>query len=92
MFLLVDDDRDGRITEYSESFVKTLSSLGYHSQSDSIAKSINDIVLDLNFSELKKTRTQRYLSNEIYENIHKLDLSQFSDNNRSMSDHIMRGN
>jgi len=33
------------------------------------------MLLDFDFSEMKKTRLQRYVTNDIYENVHKLDLN-----------------
>jgi hypothetical protein len=83
MFLIVEDDEDGRISEFSESCAKMLSSYGFSKDLDQsgVIKRITDVVMDLNFSEFRKTRQERYMCNDIYESVHKLDLNQFSDSN-----------
>lgn len=77
MFLIIDDENEGRITEYSESCSKLLSTYGFgvELEQNSIIKGISDVLLDFDFIEFKKSRANRYQSNEIYENFHRIDLN-----------------
>lgn len=65
IFLLVENEFDGRITEYSESCYKLLSSYGFKSdfESGGIIKSIQDVILDFNFTNIKNSRQERYMTN-----------------------------
>lgn len=92
LFLLVDNDESGRITEFSESCVAMLKTFGiaFENESNAVAKHVTEIITDLNFDELRKTRQDRYISNEVYESIHRVDLNQFTDSNSMSIEHNRR--
>jgi hypothetical protein len=80
LFLVVEDDIEGRITECSQSLPGILkdqfqikSKFGGNSQS-TISRRITEVISDLDFVWLKQTRGDRYLKGEIYENIHQIDV------------------
>ena len=78
---MVSDDIEGQVTEYSESVMGILKPYGLQpeSQSNNLSKRISDIVVDLNYAEIRNGRTTRYNTQEIYENMHVVDLMQFSE-------------
>ncbi len=45
-----------------------------------ITKHISDIIVDFDFEQIRKSRQDRYVNNQIYENLHTLDLNKFSEN------------
>jgi len=78
LFLIVDqEETDGRITEYSESCVKLLANYGFSGEFErnGITKHITDIIVDFDFEQIIKSRQDRYINNQIYENVHTLDLN-----------------
>jgi hypothetical protein len=81
LFLLVADDIEGEITEYSESLPAILKPFGLRpdKQQNALSKRISDIVVDLNYAEIRNGRVRRYEVNEIYENVHTLNLKELSD-------------
>lgn len=81
LFMIVENDEDGRVTEFSESALKLIKDQGFSFDLNrtSISKSINSYVSDLNYAEVRRQRQDRYLNQVIYENIHTLDLNEFSD-------------
>jgi PAS domain S-box-containing protein len=76
IFLLVDCE-GGRITEYSESCSKLLSNYGFQEEIErnGIIKQVSDIVIDFDYERMRRTRQERYVTNQIYENVHTLDLN-----------------
>jgi len=76
IFLLVDCE-GGRITEYSESCSKLLSNYGFQEEIErnGITKQVSDIVIDFDYERMRRTRQERYVTNQIYENVHMLDLN-----------------
>lgn len=83
LFLIVDNEEtDGRITEYSESCVKLLGNYGFSEELErnGITKHITDIIFDFDFEKIRRSRQERYVTNQIYENVHTIDLNQFSEN------------
>lgn len=40
---------------------------------------MSDFITDLDFNQLKLSRQQRYIKNEIYEEIHQIDIKYFSE-------------
>lgn len=89
LFLIVDNEEDGRISEFSESYSKMLGDYGFKPEleQDGITKRITDVVIDLDFNFIRQTRQDRYMTNQMYEQVHKLDLNQFSDNNSLSHDY-----
>ncbi|TNV74775.1 hypothetical protein FGO68_gene16630 [Halteria grandinella] len=89
LFLIVDNESDGRITEYSESCAKLLSMYGFGAElgQNEIVKRITDIAVELDFPKFKSMRQDRYQTNEIFENVLKLDLNQFDDSNSMSHEH-----
>ena len=77
IFLITDNEEDGRITEYSESCSKMLKTYGFGKvlKEDGVIKRITDIAIDLDFAKLRVSRQERYQTNQIYEDNHKLDLN-----------------
>ena len=78
LFLLVEDDLEGRVTETSESLplllneqlkMKTKGTL-----QTSICRRITDVATDLDLTWLRSTRQERHQKGEIYEGVHNLDL------------------
>jgi hypothetical protein len=65
LFLIVDNEYDGRITEFSESCRKLLSMYGFGAQMEqnTIIKRITDIVLDFDFNSFQRSRNERYMTN-----------------------------
>lgn len=51
---------------------------------------ISDLIVDFNFKVFSRSRQERYITNEIYENMHKIDLNMFSDNSQMSNDHNKR--
>jgi PAS domain S-box-containing protein len=58
LFLIVDNDLDGRITEFSESCRKLLSVFGFNPEleQNGVAKNIQDVMLEFDFLDFKKSR------------------------------------
>lgn len=58
LFLIVDNESDGRITEYSESCSKLLSIYGFGAElgRNEIVKRITDIAIELDFEKFKSSR------------------------------------
>jgi hypothetical protein len=81
LFLLVADDIEGEITEYSESLPAILKPFGLQpdKQQNALSKCISDTVVDLNYAEIRNGRVRRYEVNEIYENMHIINLKEFTD-------------
>ena len=77
IFVIVENEDDGRISEFSESCLKLLGSYGFKPQleGDGIIKRITDVVTDLNFKDIRNTRKNRYMTNTMYEAVHRLDLN-----------------
>ena len=86
---MVDNEEDGRITEYSESCSKLLSAYGFGKELETggLIKRITDVLVDLDFNKLRRTRQERYMTNQIYEEIHKIDLNQLDDSNSLSHDY-----
>lgn len=74
LIFVITDSEDGRIFEYSEScrqilrFSKTYTG-------DGIIKRVDELIDGFNFKEFKKSRHIRYMNNDIYEEVHNLDLA-----------------
>lgn len=77
LFLIVDNDLDGRITEFSESCKKLLTGYGFgvSMEQNGIIKRISEVVQDFDFDLFKRGRQDRYRTNEMFENEVKLDLN-----------------
>ncbi len=78
LVFIITDNEDGRIFEYSESCREILK-LSKRYVSDGIVKTIGDFIPDFRFDKFKQSRQQRYIENEIYEDIVKINISALSD-------------
>jgi hypothetical protein len=66
LFMIVDnDDSGGRIIEFSESAVQMLSNYGFSGEVErnGITKHISDLIMDIDFNQIRKTRQDRYVTN-----------------------------
>jgi hypothetical protein len=81
LFMVVDNEMEGCISDYSESTTGLLRNYGIRLKSEytAITKRIQDLVVDLDFAHVRNTREDRYLTKEIYEAVHVLDLASFKD-------------
>jgi hypothetical protein len=79
LFLIVENDIEGCISEYSDSTVKLLKNFGVrlNAEHTSITQRISDLLPDLDFGNIRNTREDRYYNKEIYEAEHVFDLSCF---------------
>jgi hypothetical protein len=77
IFLVVDNEQDGVITEFSEACSRLLSSYGFGAvmEHGNIIKRVTEVLLDFDFATFKRTRTERYMTNEIFEGVVRLDLN-----------------
>eukprot|EP00347_Sterkiella_histriomuscorum_P023515 403334347 len=78
LIFMITDNEEGHIYEYSETCVQLL---GFRKDFEvqEIRKSIDNALDDLNFKKLIKDRRKRYLQNEIYEDIHTLNIEAFEE-------------
>jgi hypothetical protein len=92
IFLIVENDSDGRISEFSESCSKMLSGYGFKPtlEINGITKSISDVIIDFDFTSIRRSRQDRYMTNQIYEGVHKVDLNQFNDSNSMTYEYNMK--
>ena len=79
LFLVVENDMEGYISEYSDSAFRILKNMGVklNSEDTSVNQRIGDVLPDLDFADLRKTRQERIFTKEIYEAEHAFDLSCF---------------
>eukprot|EP00347_Sterkiella_histriomuscorum_P004053 403361925 len=78
LIFLVTDSDDGRIYEYSES-CKQLLRFSKQYTNDGIIKRVDELINCFNFNTFKKGRQSRYITNDIYEEIHNLEISYLKD-------------
>jgi hypothetical protein len=80
LFLLVEDEIEGRLTEHSENLPQILSRFGLKEDRSeaSVSKRITDLIADFDYAAVRNTRVDRYSRGEIYEAIHQIDLSLFA--------------
>ena len=80
--MVVDNEAEGYVYDYSESCPGILKDFGLNPSHSScgLVKRISDIVPDIDFKNIVKTRDLRYRSREIYESEHMIDLKQLEDN------------
>ena len=92
IFLIVENDADGRISEFSESCFKMLSGYGFKPtlEINGITKTISDVIIDFDFTAIRRSRQDRYMTNQIYESVHKVDLNQFNDSNSMTYEYNMK--
>eukprot|EP00347_Sterkiella_histriomuscorum_P016877 403351503 len=78
LIFMITDNEEGHIYEYSESCVQLL---GFRKDFEvhEIRKSIDNALDDINFKKLIKDRRKRYLQNDIYEDIHTLNIEAFEE-------------
>ena len=76
LFLIVENDMEGNVTEYSDSASRILKSFGVklHTDDTAVTQRIVDLLPDMDFAQLRSTRQDRILSKEIYEAEHTFDL------------------
>lgn len=76
LFLIADNDIEGLVTEYSQSFPSQMKSLGldFRQETTNITKRVTDLFTDLDFTNFRNTRRDRMQSGEIYEAYHSFDL------------------
>lgn len=81
MFMIVENDREGCISEYSDTTSRILKTMGakLNSEDTNVTMRIVDLLPDLDFERLKATRLDRIFSKEIYEAEHNFDLSSFQE-------------
>ncbi|CDW72555.1 UNKNOWN [Stylonychia lemnae] len=77
LFVITDGD-DGRIFEYSES-CKSILKFNKQYTNDGIIKIVDELIENFSFKIFTQTRSHRYITAEIYEEIHYLDLTYLSD-------------
>ena len=79
LFMIVEDDMEGSISEYSDSSSRILREMGVrlNSEDTNVSQRLTDVLPDFDFRQLKNTRQDRLFSKEIYEGEHSFDLSCF---------------
>lgn len=83
LFMIVGNDNEGRITEISESSIDIFREMGIKQSplefQDMVGARlfVSDLITDFNFQAFCKGRQERYLKNQIYENVHMLDMNIF---------------
>lgn len=90
MFMIVENDVEGCISEFSDSANRILKGFGMklNSEESNVTQRIVDILPDLDYVTLRSTRGDRILSKEIYEADHAFDFSSFQESANSLHPHV----
>jgi hypothetical protein len=87
MFFMV-DNISGEIAEYSESCKEVLKFKRMEDQ-DGIIKRIGDFIIDFDFMSFRQSRQERYMTGEIYEETHHIDVKYFDNSSDSIFNYQM---
>ena len=90
LFMIVENDTEGSVTEFSDTANRILKNFGVklNSEESNVTQRIVDILPDIDFAALRNTRAERILNKEIYEAEHTFDFSTFQDSINPFAQHV----
>ena len=93
LFMVVENDTEGSISEFSDSANRILKNFGVklNSEESNVTQRIVEVLTDLDFTALRDTRNDRILSKEIYEADHTFDFTTFQENSNPYHQHVHVG-